>query len=205
MSILIVGSEGSMGKRYQAILNYLGKEWHGIDIGSSYEMMEDAYKRASAFIIATPTDTHLSCIYKVRRLGKPILCEKPITKEVSKLKQLFQDLDFAKVPFHMMYQYKNLIPHYVLGEGKSYYNYFRHGNDGLVWDALQIIGLSKNDPVLEEDSPIWKCRINGHFLSLNYMDEAYVTSVIDFIKGVPQDYGEIIAMHEKASELANVV
>jgi hypothetical protein len=200
MSILIVGSEGSMGKRYQAILEYLGKEFGCIDKGSTFAQIKEHASRSTGVIIATPTDTHTEIIYEILPTGKPILCEKPITKDVAELTQLFADIKASNIHFNMMFQYKNLVPEF--GSGESSYDYFRHGNDGLFWDCLQIIGLAKGKVILEEKSPTWHCTINGHRLNSAHMDGAYITSVNSFLRGQPQDLDELLRIHKKTAGYA---
>lgn len=199
MSILIVGSEGSMGKRYQAILNYLSTEWYGIDLHNQDEFKRRA-ENSSGFIVATPTSTHTEIVRRLFPYGNPILCEKPISKNVKEVKDLLADVQAEKIHFQMMYQYKRLIPEYSRGD--SAYDYFRHGKDGLIWDCLQIIGLSDTTPTLNENSPLWKCRINGHTLQSHQMDAAYVSEVGGWLRGHPQDLSPILEAHEKTARLA---
>lgn len=201
MSILIVGSEGSMGKRYQAILRYLEQPFLCEDIEDSVSI-EEIEENVSGIIIATPTETHTELIREFLPFKKPILCEKPITKNLNELRELRKEIQDAGIRFQMMFQYKHLInPH--LPPGESYYDYFRHGNDGLVWDCLQIVGLAKGELKLKEESPVWRCRINGHHLSSEFMDAAYVYSVNDWIHGLECDFGELLEVHQKTWELAN--
>lgn len=195
MSVLIVGSEGSMGKRYQAILKHLGKEFHCRDIGRNTIPDKRISYDIDEIIIATPTDTHIEVIRHYLEYKKPILCEKPISKNMEQLKQIVKEIKEENISFQMMFQYKGLVPRLAIG--KTYYDYFRHGNDGLAWDCLQIIGLAKDQITLREESPLWDCQINGHRLHLEFMDNAYVVAVESWLKGQPQDLGEILAVHEK--------
>jgi len=81
--------------------------------------------------------------------------------------------------------------------GRSHYDYFRHGNDGLVWDCLQIIALARSAPLLRETSPMWSSMINGKALNIAHMDAAYMAYVQAWFKYPAQDMGEIIGIHEK--------
>lgn len=202
MSTLIIGSEGSMGKRYQAILDHLGHSWMGLDEKDTniWDVFPpEYYHEATSFIIATPTDTHAEIILDLLPYRKPILCEKPITKDADLLPHLRDAIERSKTPFQMMLQYKYLLP--KLARGESHYDYFRHGNDGLHWDCLQIIGLAKGEVTLREKSPVWDCVINGHRIHPGQMDQAYVTAVEAFLHGHPQDLGEIVDMHHKVLEM----
>jgi hypothetical protein len=195
MSILIVGANGNMGKRYGAILTYLGKQWSGVDAEHNRHFVLASARASEGVIIATPTATHAQVIRDVLPAGKPILCEKPVTKNVVELKEILGE---AKTPFRMVYQYQLMVSGSRIG--RSHYDYFRHGNDGLVWDCLQIIGLSRGKPDLGEASPVWRCMINGKALNLAHMDAAYIAYVQAWLKYPKQDPGEIIAIHEKVDD-----
>jgi hypothetical protein len=197
MSILIVGSEGSMGKRYQAILKYLRRDFVCEDLCFSQVKPAQIPDHVSGFIIATPTGTHAQMIRKYLPFKKPILCEKPVVKNTDQLRELFKEI--GSTPFTMMYQYQNLCRE---GDGPSSYDFFRHGNDGLVWDCLQIIGLSQCTPTLKEESPIWQCMLNGRDLDVKYMDWAYVKFVADWLRDPSQDKDQILDAHVKTDELA---
>lgn len=201
MSILIVGADGNMGKRYARILDYLGKSWTGVDVGTSPEEIEARGKEAHGYILATPTDTHLELIEKYSLSGKPILCEKPISKDLARMRTLFADLRKRQTDLTMVMQYSWLTRSRSIGW--SYYNYFKHGNDGLVWDCIQIIGLARGRIDLEDDSPVWRCRINGHSLKIADMDAAYIRFIQDWLGSPSQSLDEIMEIHEKTNELAH--
>ncbi len=95
----------------------------------------------------------------------------------------------------MTYQYSLIASKDTIG--KSFYNYFRHGNDGLAWDCLQIIGLARGAISLEECSPVWSCVINGRRVPLAAMDAAYIGYVQSWFKNPHQDMGLLQAIHEK--------
>lgn len=200
MSILIVGTHGSMGKRYEAILRYLGKQFVGVDKEHNRHYVNEQAAKADGIIIATPTDTHAEYIERFAPLSKPILCEKPVTKSIDELNRLLETVKSHKTPFRMMYQYKVLATQSSIG--KSHYDYFRHGSDGLVWDCLQIIGLARGELRLGEASPVWSCVINGRTLNLAHMDAAYIAYVQKWLQNPAQDLGEILAIHQKTADSA---
>lgn len=168
--ILLIGSMGSMGVRYSYILDYLGLDYRSFDIRSHPEEALDQWaKEADKFIIATPTKTHYDIILKLHKYSRPILCEKPVTKTREELLKLLD----LKPQLTMVNQYL-FMPLEVTDYGGSYYNYFRHGADGLAWDCLNIIGLSKQGTWIAGESPTWECQINGRKLALSDMDKAYI-------------------------------
>ena len=200
MSVLLVGSEGSMGKRYQAILKYLNvpfwrveKDWTDLSIKCA--------PLVEKIIVATPTDTHVSVIKDLLPYRKPILCEKPITKNIDQLRNLLGACDQYGVKLRMMFQYGQLVNNDA-SELRSYYDYFRHGNDGLIWDCMQIIALANGDVTLSENSPVWKCSINGVALVASNMDRAYVDEVREFILGSSSNHQSpewLLGVHEKVA------
>ncbi len=194
--ILIIGSEGSMGKRYQAILRYLKSK--ALDIMySTYDIKVnkdfpniDFYTH---IILCTPTDTHENYIFKhLLNFKGAIMCEKPMFKNILS----FNELENRDI--EMMFQYAYLVDpdptenfnqnNFVFGKTKktSFYDYFRTGNDGLAWDCLQIIALHNGnvcDLDLSDTSPIWRCNINGKKLYIDEMDFAYIRAIEAWLEG----------------------
>lgn len=203
MSILVIGCHGSMGRRYQAILSYLGKPFRGVDLEHNRHYARKLAEESDGIILATPTKTHVELIREYLPLQKPILCEKPVCKDVAELKGLMAEIKDAKTPFRMMYQYQILADSSRIG--KTHYNYFRHGSDGLAWDCLQIVGLARGECRLKESSPVWSCMINGKRLSIEHMDAAYVAYVQRWLQAPKQDPCEIIAAHEKTAMAAEQI
>jgi hypothetical protein len=194
--ILLVGSEGAQGKRYQAILKYLGKDFRRVDEIWGEPTFDDPSVQPAAFsgiILATPTDTHIDQVRRYLGWRVPILVEKPFSKDVDALKALEPEAN--GVPLSLVMQYRHL----AIGtkQEPSFYDYFRHGNDGLTWDCLQTIALAKGPVRLSEASPVWNCVINGHMLNIADMDGAYIREVQDWLSGRHQSFSVIIDIHEK--------
>lgn len=196
--ILIVGSNGSMGKRYQAVLRYLGHAFTGMDKESPHEAIAYAAEKAAGVIICTPTDTHEDMIRLVLPARKPILCEKPVCKDVGKLRALLKEIDEADVPFRMVMQYQHLVDKNRIG--KSFYDYFRTGNDGLLWDCMQILGFARGEVEIRNKSPMWSCMINGKTLSIKDMDAAYIAEVQQWLLFPRQNPGDILRIHERVEK-----
>lgn len=196
--ILVIGSEGSMGARYRAILSYLGKKYRCLDINNK-DQFDKMARDADSVIIASPTDTHVDYIRRLLPYKKPILCEKPICKDIPELEHLFQEIKQSGTPFRMMFQYSLMSE--ANRVGKTHYNYFKHGSDGLVWDCIQIIGLSRGPLELAQTSPIWTCVLNGKALRLSDMDAAYIAYVQYWFNHPSQNLDTLLAMHEKTAML----
>lgn len=206
--IVLVGSNGSMGKRYQAILRHLEKRFLPLDVETSLLGVCEAVKQkdCKGVIIATPTNTHFEYCMALVPFGKPVLCEKPITKNLDELEQILLLAKTYKTPFDMTLQYKKLLSYYgaddMCGFEGSHYNFYNHGKDGLVWDCLQTIALAKGFIKLDEKSPIWSCSINGVSLDINKMDRAYVDFVWDWIRNPgQQDFSFLKIAHLKAKKI----
>lgn len=195
--ILIIGANGSMGKRYQAILRSLEIPFDVSDIETTHVNLLEKINLCSGVIIATPTNSHLHFISLLFGKGKPVLCEKPLSMNSTELKHIKRFCQDG-LNLTMMMQYKYFITSEV--NGPSSYDYFRHGNDGLSWDCIQIIGLARSSVSLKEESPIWKCKLNGLDLSLNNMDEAYVWAVQKWLDKPGDDIDELIKIHEKVAK-----
>jgi hypothetical protein len=189
-NIAIIGSKGNMGRRYRAILDYLQIEVQGLDVGDKLDSLD--YEIADGFIVASPTFTHEFFLNHLGQYGKPILCEKPIL--IGELDPKFKYRELVR----MVNQYEYLIDKYWSGD--TYYNYYKSGGDGLAWDTINILGLSKKRPELKNDSPIWKCQINGKPLSLADMDSAYIKMVMDWTKNKKSNWEYAVEAHRKVLE-----
>lgn len=196
----LIGSKGNMGKRYSVIMDYLGIKYKSFDI-DNIETLPNCVDDIESFIVATPTDDHFKTLMNIKKYNLPILCEKAITKDTEELSTLLM-MD-AKLA--MVNQYEFLVHDYPLNRfAESHYNYFKSGNDGLVWDCINIIGLAINPPLLANNSPVWECMINGKILNIADMDIAYI-SMIEAWKNAPWDDKEYIYnAHKKVlSRLSN--
>jgi hypothetical protein len=194
MHIHVVGGRGNMGMRYRAILKHL-KIFHSwSDINDPFSLNPKLVEpKPTHYIIATPTAKHFMCLEELATSGASILCEKPISTH------LFEVEVALKIPkLSMVTQYKELVKQNTVGV--SYYNYFKHGNDGLAWDCMQTIGLAKSTVEVAETSPVWQCRINGQLLELGQMDFAYIKHIERWLEGYQQDPDEIYNMHRKTAE-----
>ena len=202
--IALIGSEGSMGQRYQAILNYLRQPYVALDkTKPQNDQIIKKALQADRIIVATPTSTHVEYLKELLPSKKPILCEKPITKDFDELVDLHAFCARHGYSYNMVMQYKELdVPLHTIGRW-SYYNYFRHGNDGLIWDCMQIIGLAQGPVWVKEESPIWECTINGKSLSLSDMDSAYVRMIRKWLTNtLDQSMDEILHVHKKVATYA---
>ncbi len=157
-------------------------------------------ENSNGVIVATPTDSHIGWLDKLVRLGIPVLCEKPICKDLGKLEETLALYDSENVPLNMVNQYWELPM--VSGVGHTEYNYWNHGKDGMAWDCIQLVGLAKSTLTLRDDSPMWRCHINGSQIDLREMDVAYIRMIQNWMKHPGQVLADIMSLHEKTAILA---
>ena len=174
-----------MGRRYQAILKAIDEPFHCVDVKRPVSDLA-WFEKADRFIVATPTETHYKIVKSLIPYGKPILCEKPFSKNLNEVKDMVESCAADGVPLDMMFQYALALHIATLATGgfansnNSHYSYFRTGNDGREWDCMQVIALHKDrdKPLyVGNTSPIWFCQLNGYVLTYPWIEAAYVSFV----------------------------
>jgi hypothetical protein len=202
--IAVVGGLGNMGKRYCAILKMLHIEHYVLDIVTTNP--SSVTDDTTGIIIATPTEYHVKHLKYYAVYDKPILVEKPITKNKDELHEVLA----LPVPIRMINQYEyyviNRDPVKIESVGQelrsTYYNYFKTGGDSLYWDVINIIGLTTNGKVkIGDDSPIWDCWINGLKLDIAKMDEAYCWNIEDWVRKYDDNKAYIKKAHDRIFEI----
>ena len=186
----VIGGKGNMGRRYALILEkYCDCEAVIFDIGVNNKLDD-----CDGYIIATPTAGHYPYILALSAYRKPILCEKPIVTDREQLEYI---LGIDGLDLSMINQY-GFIPRdsYFDEVSHTSYNYFKTGNDGLLWDCINIIGLSNKSYDIKNDSLIWECMINGDHVYIADMDRAYIDNIEGWVNGWRnKDY--ILEAHNK--------
>ena len=195
--ILVIGAAGNMGQRYCKILKYLNEPFcaydtssYGVNLGETV-----AKHKPTGFIVATPTETHCSVISYLMAYRKPILCEKPITKDKHELANLLKLAKKMKTNLQMVNQYAFMNP----GTGKepTRFSYFKHGGDGIAWDCINIIGMAKGSLAYNPNSPIWDCMINGIQQNHAQIDHSYIRMVRAWLKKPTSNIAYIERAHNK--------
>lgn len=179
--VCIVGINGNMARRYKAICLWLGLPVTGYDVGASHRLKEQAIGDATHIIVATPTDTHYDVLSEIKLLNietssKSILCEKPVSKLRSQVKNLLEWFP----NFFMVNNYVYMDRSPKENSDNTWYSYFKTGDDGLLWDCIQVIHLAKGVFELETLSPTWLCQINGQIIKRVSVDSSYVEMIKDF-------------------------
>jgi len=171
-TILVVGFDGNMGRRYTAILKYLDVDTIGIDLRDKWPVPSQ-YTRA---IVATPIDTHYKICKRLIQLKKDFLCEKPVSKSNNEIRDLIRLCKFNGVDGRMVCNWAMVLPRMTHGinENKIFIDYYNSGNDGF-WDYIQPVYLSKlDDLIIRKISPVFKCKINYQSAKSECFDLSYV-------------------------------
>lgn len=198
MKVLVMGSDGRQGKRYCSIIenSVNNKEVLRHDFLDDETDLVQKVKDAYAVIIATPThlhEEHLRLIGMMRGqttgTGLRVLMEKPAAMTLDGVKRMRKFAKERCLDLCMVNQYQYALEHAATAQGKdpeeangtTFYDYYMSGTDGLAWDCIQLIGLAKGRIKLSNQSPVWRCAINGIVLNRSDIDQSYVDMIMDFL------------------------
>lgn len=197
MKVFIFGNQGNMGRRYASVLRYLGHEVFGCEAGDSMAAWNRDYLESDAIIIATDTPNHMPILNFLVPEGKPVLCEKPFSTEIEKVKEFVEWAEQAEMKISMVSQYDYLLPIHP-SHGDTVYDFYRSGKDGIAWDCINIIWHAQGRIFLKNESPVWKCKINGYTINAGQIDYSYVETIETWLKDAyePQ-YERILNSHKK--------
>lgn len=185
MKVLVVGSKGSMGRRYCAILRYLKEEVLEADLGDLWWEWE--FDRV---IIATPTERHSHDLSTAMVKRVPILCEKPIIKDFEALRLLIEMERHFRADFRMVCNWKFAInlaltraqKVAIEGEMEIEYNYYDSGKDGFFWDCIQLLYLAGKFKY-DRTRPAFEAKVNGLDVTLEHIHASYVLMVSEWLHG----------------------
>jgi len=169
MRVLVIGSRGNMGRRYMAILKYLGVETIGMDI----DQPQNKYVGFDRAIIATPSENHFYWCKFFTNERKPFLCEKPVVTNLLQMRML---VDNNLVSWgRMVCNWAFVNPDILKPESNQVqYSNYNTGKDGLAWDCIQLIYLADGMPELSTTSPYLDCQINGTRVHEGHIAMSYV-------------------------------
>lgn len=199
MKIGLLGAKGNMGRRYSAILNAMNLEYDAVDIG-------DRVGKYDYAIIATPTLSHVQCMMDVLAQNENchILCEKPLTTNMDELKRFFasdykERLRNLKMVNNYDYAYTSAVSdsQFINPTGLTKYDYYNTGNDGLLWDCIQLIKMAKGEITLSKKSYYWSVCINGWSIDRRTIDHSYAHMIKEFIGGQmeSEDLDHLLNLH----------
>lgn len=171
-----------MGKRYTAILNYLGVEHIGIDEGDDFYPPRQTYDKA---IICTPTESHYRNCYDMAILDKDFLCEKPVSKDLDEVSGLVKYCKHKKVTGSMVCNWQWALGFDKLNPNSNtiFYDNYNTGKDGIGWDCIQLIYLDKKFPAIKNQSPYFSASINSISSNLKMIEHSYIFMIDKWLKG----------------------
>ena len=178
MKVLIIGSNGSIGKRYCAILKSLKVDYITYDnLQGSFESLKAQHDGDfDAAIICTPTEHHIEYVKGLISLRKVFLCEKPLSKFLVDCEEV-KEYKNGYVVCNYKYIADKYKPPYSI-----FYDYYNTGMDGILWDACQLLYLDPNCN-LSISSPKWNLVINENWIRYRELEDSYVRMLKDFVKG----------------------
>lgn len=179
MKVLVIGSQGNMGRRYVAILKRFGHEVIERDIVDKTHPYLN-YKEIDKAIVATPTGTHFDICRYLAINKVDYLCEKPVSKDPGEIKELINLNKKFGVDGRWVcnWAFTSHATRFEIGKS-SYisYNYYNTGKDGLKWDCIQLAYLDVNYPTIFTDSPIFKAEISGYDITLRDIERSYIAMI----------------------------
>lgn len=167
MKILLLGSEGSIGKRYQACLKSLRKRYIPIDIVKNNFGLFPKFlinEEPLAIIIAVPTNRHFSAIKQIIALRNKIkektdiLCEKPIVEYedcVALTKLMWGVNQNIKLYTCCNYNFLSSKPYKI-----TLYDYFNHGKERIENNLCQVVWHISPNGEIKTGSPIFQFKTN---------------------------------------------
>lgn len=196
--ILIIGGNGSIGTRYQAIFKKYNIEYKVFDDPSQENDHEIGGIGFDKAIICTPTRTHFTYCKMLMDLQKPFLCEKPMSMDMNECDILINNMNS---------KYGSMVNNWSLALltgrmgriKKISYQYYHTGSDGLVWDVCQLVDIASQLGAKLEVSrsfPVFNCTvqmIDGTIeqISLEEIQRSYIQMLINFVDGTPSINGTL--------------
>lgn len=187
--ITVIGGQGSMGKRYCAILRWLQCNYQSQDLKGGCSLADA--RRSEAWIIASPTDSHFGWCKKAIEHGIPFLCEKPLSKSIDECAELIDLADEHDAEGYVVNNY-----HYAIrnlkksSEPKLQYDYYNHGKDHYLWDCCQLLNIN-GEVKLNFDSPTWEFLVDGCKVPYNTIERSYIEMVDDFVEGESENLWDL--------------
>lgn len=181
MKVLVIGSAGSTGQRYCAILRFLHH------IVEEYDINDSTFRlpKADAVIIASPTECHYVHIIQALSQGGPVLCEKPLVKSLDELFMLQDARHIDRLAMVCNWAY---LPWPTVLKPESHhitYNYYNPGprKYKIYQNMAQALLLDKGRPILNLESPILNLSVDGRPYTCRDIEMSYVRMLDEWLKG----------------------
>lgn len=212
MKILIVGSGGSMGCRYTAILKSLQQEIRCYDIKTGDPVRKDEmFDRA---IIASPTKFHIKQLRTLIPRVKYILCEKPICFDPTEIMDIYRFAKEHDTDVRMVCNWSYAHPRWSMLDSDRYYpkkhticyNNYNTGPHGLYWDCIQLVYLAKNwrNLDLRSDAPYPRMQIDNNVITLDLIARSYIRMIRAWLEN-PQELWDLKDAFAATNEVLKLV
>jgi len=179
MKIVVVGSEGSTGRRYSHIL----KRMHHVII--SYDI-NDINQRIPLspdhrYVICSPTQFHADQCIDILTYDHDatILCEKPLCmlQDLSRLEEAQAGTDGI---IHMVNNWNFLLPDMQPWSHVITYDYYNAGRRNDLWDMCQPYYLSQSHD-FQFNSHILQVAVDGVPITAAMFDHSYWLMLEDWL------------------------
>jgi len=184
MRVLVVGCDGSAGRRYMMILKGMGVPHVGYDICQEPKINSTDCDRA---IICTPTKTHADVLEDIL-LNHPgirhVLCEKPLAHTVEDAITMAKAADIAGVRLHTVCNWRFFMP--KLLEHASHHIYYRSpsfGNEDAWMNCCQPVHYAKDYKPDLALSDLWDLIIDDTPIQYQHVCESYRKMIRDWLDG----------------------
>lgn len=179
MKLLLIGSEGSIARRYRAILKHLKVDFEEYDNPEHkfFSVPQSFYQRFTHALIATPTHTHMQWVDELPPIWK--LIEKPASKNLEEIEERKLNHGCYVVNNYQFLPCSNT-------KKKISYNFYNTGKDGLIWDVCQLVYLAyKNKVELEvkRESFWWNLKWGQHQVAYHEIERSYYHMLKAFCSG----------------------
>ena len=186
MKILIIGGNGSIGKRYQAIMRHENILFEVVDDQNGVDLSRYSFDKA---LIASPTATHKDYCMQLVSMKKEFLCEKPLAQTQEEAQFVATAAKNVGVQAAIVCNWKVLVERLVRNIYPPYkivYDYYNTGNEDLKWNMAQLIYLDSWVRIYT-DSPRWNVQINGQDIKYRQLEHSYVLMIKDWVSGLYQN------------------
>lgn len=193
-----------MGRRYAAILRYLGMDYETWDIADGCHRPPLA--GFSHVLIATPTDTHVSQIQQCVGTGVThVLCEKPLCMDATRVATLRDECQSLRTYIHIVCNWSYVLPWRLTPESVNltYRNWYT-GPHGADWDCCQLHYLQRDrQPAFVEEGPAFMAFVDGYPVSLADIDRSYIAMLRDWYEAPSHLWGlaDAVAMERKVEAI----
>jgi hypothetical protein len=185
MKILIIGSNGSTGKRYSKILSENGNEIIPYDIEEFKKDLGLEIPSCDKAIIACPTKIHYHLYFRTKTWNynlKPndILIEKPVSDKIENITGTYV---IKPIECKMVCNWAFVFPDEILYPGTStvYYNYLNTGKEGYWFDTCQLHILSNGRGQITNDSPQFNAKINDRTITKKMIEKSYERMICSWL------------------------